>query len=116
MRKRWYFIVPAALAGLFLLVFLGGELVKLLWNWLTPPLFGFRTITYWQALGLLALCRILFGGPGMRGSGRSGMRRRMRERWERRMEQMSPEERERFRERMRERCGWDPSTGSRVES
>jgi hypothetical protein len=35
-----------------------------LWNWLLPPLFGWRQITFWQALGILALCRILFGGFG----------------------------------------------------
>jgi len=27
-----------------------------LWNWLAPELFGLRQITFWQALGLLALC------------------------------------------------------------
>ena len=43
---------------------IGGEIVRLLWNWLLPPLFGWRQITFWQALGLLALCRILFGGFG----------------------------------------------------
>ena len=41
-----------------------------LWNWLTPPLFGFRTITFWQALGLLAFCRILFGGFACIGAAR----------------------------------------------
>jgi hypothetical protein len=104
MRKRWYFIVPAAIAGMIVFTVIGGAIVKLLWNWLTPPLFGWKTITFWQALALLALCRILVGGFGLRGSGRGGHRRRMRERWE----QMSPEERERFRETMRGRCGWGP--------
>lgn len=100
MRRKWYFIAPAAIAGIVLFTFLGGEVVKLLWNWLLPTLFGFRALTFWQALALLALCRILFGGFG-RGGGWAGRRsrRRMYERWER----MTPEERERFREGMR-RC------------
>src|ERR1043166_4980234 len=102
-RRKWRYIVPAAILGMILFTFIGGEAVKLLWTWLTPPLFGFHQIGFWQALGLLALCRILFGGFGLRGSGRSGMRRRMAERWE----HMTPEERERFRESMRGRCGWD---------
>ena len=36
-------------------------IVMLLWNWLVPDLFGGRMINYWQAMGLLALTRILTG-------------------------------------------------------
>ncbi len=49
---------------MLLFIAIGGEIVLHLWNWLLPPLFGWRQITFWQALGLLALCRILFGGFG----------------------------------------------------
>ena len=42
MTKRWFFIVPAAILGILLFGFLGGELVLQLWNWLLPPLFGWR--------------------------------------------------------------------------
>jgi hypothetical protein len=121
MRWKWIFIVPAALLAIALFVFIGGEVVRLLWNWLVPPIFGWREITFWQAVGLLALCRILFGGFGRHGSGRShsGFRRRLRDRMADRMadrvaerwEQMTPEERERFRQRIRERCGFDPAPG-----
>ncbi len=104
MRRKLIFIVPAAIAGIVLFTFIGGEVVKLLWNWLLPPLFAFRTITFWQAIGLLALGRILFGGRGFYGYPRSRMRRRMMERWD----SMTPEERERFREGMRGRCGFGP--------
>ena len=38
-----------------------GFLVKSLWNALMPPIFGWHMITFWQALGLLLLSRILFG-------------------------------------------------------
>ncbi|MDE3135454.1 MAG: hypothetical protein KGL59_02675 [Acidobacteriota bacterium] len=79
----------------------GGEVVRLLWNWLLPTLFGWRQITFWQGVGLLALCRILFGGFCGRGFRRSDFRRRMVERWAR----MTPEERETFRQGMRSRCG-----------
>jgi hypothetical protein len=99
--KRLILIAPLAILGMLLFAFVGGELVKLLWNWLLPPLFGWRQITFWQALGLLALCRILFGGSGFRPSGRSNYRRRMAERWER----MTPEEQERVRQGMRRHCG-----------
>jgi hypothetical protein len=106
MRRRWIFLAPLAILGILLFAFIGGEIVMQLWNWLLPPLFGWRPVTFWQALGLLALCRILFGGLGRHGYGRSNFRRRMAERWE----HMTPEERERFRHGMRERCGFGAST------
>ena len=116
-RKNWFFIVPAAIAGMALFMFLGGEIVKLLWNWLLPSLFGWRQITFWEGLGILALCRILFGGFGRHGGARSGSMRGMRDRMSDRMADrvgerwahMTPEERDRFRQRMRERCGFDPT-------
>ena len=112
MRRRWPFIIPIAILGMVLFIALGGELVRLLWNWLLPSLFGWRQITFWQALALLALCRILFGGLGIRRSGpdirrqvREKARRRMAERWE----QMTPEEREKARKRFWGPCGpFDP--------
>jgi hypothetical protein len=104
-RKKLILLSPLILLVFLLFIALGGEIVRLLWNWLLPPLFGWRQITFWQALGLLALCRILFGGIGMHGSPRSNVRRRMAERWE----SMTPEERERFRQGMREGCGFGPS-------
>jgi hypothetical protein len=65
-----------------------GLVVMELWNWLTPPIFGWHAITYWQALGLFVLSRILFGG--FRGGGH---RRHWRMgSWDR----MSPEDREKF--------------------
>ena len=114
MRRRWLLWAPVAILGMLVFIAIGGEIVRLLWNWLLPGLFGWRQITFWQSVGLLALCRILFGGLGMRGSGRTGMGRRMRERMQARMferwEHMTPEERERFRQGMRGRCGVTPST------
>ena len=115
MRKKLIWIAPLAILGMLVFIVVGGEIVKLLWNWLLPPLFGWRELTFWQALGILLLCRILFGGLGLRGTGGSGMRRRMRERMVERMEErcanMTPEERERFRQRMHERWGWDAPPG-----
>jgi hypothetical protein len=90
---RWYFFIPIALVGIPLFLALLGEIVKLLWNALLPPLFGWPAITIWQGLALLVLCRMLFGGFGSSGGGRQP-------------KPMTPEERERFRRRMRERfCG-----------
>ena len=95
---------PLILLAFAAFVTLGGWVVMSLWNWLLPPLFGWRVIGFWQALGLLALSRILFGGLGLHGHAASNSRRRMRERWE----NMSPEERERFRQGMFGRFGFKP--------
>jgi hypothetical protein len=104
MRKRkWIAIIFLAPLGIALFIWIGGELVLHLWNWLVPTLFGWRQITFWQAFGLLALCRILFGGLGGHGP-RSNIRRRMNERMDERWERMTPEEREKFRQSWRSRC------------
>jgi len=105
--KRLLFIASLAIPAMVLFVAAGGLVVKALWNWLLPPLFQFPQLTFWQALAMLALCRILFGGFGLHGGGRNGMRRRMAERWE----QMTPEEREKFRQGMRGRWGFVPPPG-----
>lgn len=110
MRPRWrkvIWIAPLAIAGIAAFIAIGGEIVLHLWNWLLPSLFGWRQITFWQALGLLLLCRILFGGLGVRGPHHSNMRSRMRRRMGERWEQMTPEEREKVRERW-SRCGFKP--------
>jgi hypothetical protein len=109
-KQKLILIVPLGILGMAGFIALGGWIVEELWNWLAPALFGWRQITFWQGFGLLALCRILFGGWG--GGYRGGMRRRMKDRMEERMgkrwEAMTPEERERFRQGMRSRCGFGP--------
>jgi hypothetical protein len=108
MRKKLIFMAPLAIGGFLLFIAIGGFVVHQLWNWLLPSLFGWPSLTFWQALGLLALCRILFGRFGGRGFGPPAFaRRHMAARWER----MSPEERERFRQGMSGRCGFGPPTG-----
>ena len=111
MKRNWALIIPAAIAGLIVVIFLGGIVVKLLWNWLMPLLFGWPSITFWQAWGILALTRILFGGMHVKGTGgdhkpiRHRLVDRMADRVAERWEAMSGEERERFRARLRERMG-----------
>lgn len=82
MMKMAFLLLGVAFAAAFSLI------VMLLWNALIPGLFGGPLLGFWQAAGLLVLCRILLGGFGGRGGPRHG--------WHR----MSPEERERFREGM----------------
>jgi hypothetical protein len=104
MKKKWIFFVAPPAVVLF--IWIGGEVVMQLWNWLLPILFGWRQITFWQALGLLVLCRVLFGGLGCHGHDQGRWRRPMGGRFAR----MTPEEREKFREEMRLCCGHEAST------
>jgi hypothetical protein len=109
-RNKWiFFVAPLALAAF---IAIGGEIVMHLWNWLAPALFGWRQVTFWQALGLLVLCRILFGGFGGHGQDHSRSWRKSDQRWER----MTPEERDKFRQDMRSRwCGGEAPTGGSGE-
>src|SRR5437867_1422792 len=97
--RRLVMFAPMFLVGAAVFIAAGGGVVRALWNWLLPPLFGLPAITFWQALGILALCRILFGRFSMQGGSRYDYRRRMEERWK----NMTPEERERFRSSWRGR-------------
>jgi hypothetical protein len=91
------FIVFGALA-LVIFTFV----VMNLWNWLMPTIFSLHAITFWQALGLLVLSKILFGGfRGRHGGARHWTGRGM-----------TPEEREKFKEAMRARCGGRRSAGA----
>ena len=103
-KRKLLMMAPFAIAGMIAFVMLGGVLVRVLWNWLLPPLLGLPQITFWQALGVLALSRILFGGLALRGCGPRG-------RFMNRMQPMSEEERERFRESLRARWGATPTQG-----
>ena len=39
-----------------------GYAVMLLWNGVVSSVFDVRHLSYWQAVGMLALCRLLVGG------------------------------------------------------
>jgi hypothetical protein len=62
LKYVFYFIVMlSAIAAL-------GWIVMSLWNWIIPSVFANALpIDYFRALGLLVLCRVLFGGFHGRG-------------------------------------------------
>jgi len=85
--------------------------IMLLWNWLMPAIFGLVSIGFWQAFGILALCRLLFGSFGgghrrtRRGREEGYSRSPIREKWMK----MTPEQREKFIQRRKDyfgRCGF----------
>jgi len=97
----------AVVVGIFLL----GYVIMHLWNWLIPAIFtGAIAINYWQAMGILLLSKILFGGwkgrggCGSCGDHRSYWRNRFKGKWE----GMSEEDREKFRSRCGDWCESEP--------
>ncbi|HWK05498.1 MAG TPA: hypothetical protein VNS58_17785 [Puia sp.] len=100
MKRFWIRKVAGfiCLAVVGVMVFSG--IVMLLWNALLPELFHFPVISFWQALGLLILTKLLFGG--FRGGGPRGGRwkDKMKQRWM----NMSPEEKEKFKQDWGRRC------------
>lgn len=61
-RVAGWIAAGIGIALLFALLF--AVVVRLLWNWLMPGLFGLPAIGYLQAFGLVVLAKILFGGFG----------------------------------------------------
>jgi len=91
-RRKLLLIAPFAILGFVAFAALGGLVSERSGVVMLPPLLRLPAITFWQAIGLLALSRILFGGFGMRGCGpRSRIMDRMG-----RGERMTAEERERL--------------------
>jgi Ca2+/H+ antiporter, TMEM165/GDT1 family len=83
-------------------VFVFGSIVMLLWNALMPVIFHLPLITFWQALGLLILAKILFSGfrGGPRAYGSRWKRDALKEGWA----NMTPEQQDKFRQEWGRRC------------
>ena len=97
--RRKFIFIPFGIAAFLALI---SFVVMNLWNYLLPGILHVGVITFWQAMGIFILCKILFGfGRGHRPGGAPWMRRRMEERFK----NMTPEEREKFKEKMGHRCG-----------
>lgn len=116
MKRFWIRRGLRFLAFSLLFVGLAGLSVMTLWNALLPDLVNVPAITFGQALGLLLLSRLLFGGfrgygsgrtrwgrgydRGRTNPGRTEWKQKMAERWQ----QMTPEQREQLKQRWNQ-CG-----------
>jgi Ca2+/H+ antiporter, TMEM165/GDT1 family len=81
-----------------------GFVVMGLWNNILVAVTGVKAITFLQALGILLLSKILFGGFGGGGKGWRGSpawKEKMKQRWDK----MTPEERDKFKAEWKNRCG-----------
>ena len=105
MRNKYTRIPLFILMGLVGVTVLGFILMTL-WNALLPGLFHAPVITFWEALGLFLLSKLLFGGMHS-GHRMGGMRhRQFGKRMEEKLAKMTPEEREKWKsEWHNSRCG-----------
>lgn len=102
--RKWWFLIPLFV---IVFVFIVGYIVMLLWNAVMPDVFtSLKPITYCQAILILILSKILFGGlhkgggGWRRGGGRYGRGREWKEKWM----SMTEEERAKFKEEWKNRC------------
>lgn len=98
--KGVFFLVMAAV-----FVFVLGSVVMFLWNALLPDILGAKEITFWQAVGLFVLSRILFGGFSM-GGGRHKRKWKNKKKafWKEKMMGMDDGEKERLKAKWKSYC------------
>ena len=103
MKKFWikkglmFFTIFLAAVTAFTFIVMG------LWNAILPAVLGVKAISFWQALGIMVLSKILFGGfgGGRRWKNHVAWKEKMKERWG----SMTPDEREKFKAEWKNRCG-----------
>jgi hypothetical protein len=99
--RRRFALLPLGIAAFIAII---GYVVMTLWNQLLPSLLHVTTITFWQAVGIFILCKILFDfkqvGPPR---GAYWMRHKLADRFK----HMTPEERARFKEKWASCGGWN---------
>jgi Ca2+/H+ antiporter, TMEM165/GDT1 family len=101
-RRKKFLLIPFAIAGFVLLL---GWFVMLLWNAILPNVVtGVSVLTYWQAMGLLVLSKLLFSGFPGKPRPHAGSPMHWRDKWR----NMSEEERQQFKAKWRERCNKRP--------
>jgi len=103
-RGRYFWIKVAILAPIAIAagVFIFGSVVMLLWNGLLPAILGVKTITFWQAIGILVLSKILFGG-WCGGRGHRRFHGHMHD-WHGRWMHLTPEQREMMKSEWKGKC------------
>jgi hypothetical protein len=97
--KKGLLFVPVFIGG----VFLFSWFVMLLWNAILPAVTGVKAISFFQAMGILVLSKILFGFN--KGWGGGSRHYQWKQRMQEKLKDMTPEEREKFKAEWRNRCG-----------
>lgn len=110
--KRQYWIRKKLMIFLFIIIacLAFSAAVMGLWNAILPQVLGVKNISFIQALGILLLSKILFGG--FRGGWGGGYRRGRWAEMQEKMAAMTPEEREKFKSEWKNRCSGRWKTGT----
>jgi hypothetical protein len=98
-KNKKAFVPLLIIAAIFAL----SGMVMLLWNAVLPDVVPVTTITYWQAMGLLVLCKILFGGFWSGGSRKRAPFNNLHD-VNKRWKNMSDEDKMRFKGEWKRRC------------
>jgi hypothetical protein len=104
-QKRKLFFFPLFLIAFFSL----SAVVMLLWNWIIPSITTFGALTYWKAMGLLVLSKILFGGFQFKRH-----HHKMHQHFEQhapfkdKFLEMTDEEKQQFKDQFKNRCCFKP--------
>ena len=98
-KRKHLFFIPIILIA----VSAASGVVMFLWNSLLPSLFALPTITFWQALGLFILSRILFGGWSYQRHHGEG-HRRVHEHFKEKFMEMNDEEKQNFKNLLKSKC------------
>ena len=106
--KKGVLLVPIFIGGIFLFTWV----IMLLWNGILPEVAGVKTISFFQAMGILVLSKILFGF----NKGWGGRHYQWKQRMEEKLQHMTPEEREKFKAEWKNRCGGRWSRFDKSES
>ena len=91
---KWLMIGSLILA----ITLLMGGVVMFLWNMILPEVANVKPLNYWQAVGLLVLFKILFGGLGKRHH------RKHRKHWKEKWMNMDDQERMEFKNKWKDYC------------
>ena len=124
--KKFWILKGIKMGLLFILAIIAfGFVVMYLWNWLIPALFNGPMVNFYQALGILVLSKILFGGFKKGGSCcncnnggyKGGWKGHLRDKIESKMSSMTPEEKEKFKKRFGNRCNmWQEDSSEESKS
>jgi hypothetical protein len=99
-RKRRFFFFPVLVFGIFAV----SAVVMLLWNMILPAISTFKAITYWQAMGIFILSKILFGGFRFGRHHRQVHRQINRSAFNQKLMEMTDEEKQQFKNQWKKHC------------
>jgi hypothetical protein len=103
-RRFWFGKAVMILVFCTAFVMLFSFIVMSLWNGILTDVLGVKAVTFWQALGILILSKILFSGFGGLHHKREHFKNRFRQKMMDKWEKMTPEEKQRFKDEWKNRC------------